>query len=521
MWTLPAAARMAQIGFGKLSLWRAALRPSVAFGAYLLYVAAAVVATHEHPSAWALEYHGSLPAAISHAVYGTPLGQFDTNVQAVFFDLYRTGVTAQSVERAVEETARGTIPHGTTTIANEGIGAGQPLFMGFAAALFGPHLSSFTYLFLLLMGISTIAFIARFSDGRLFMVPLTCAALSVMLLTPLIFDQEVLDQVPMGGNRFFGMLGVLPALHLYFDLREEPPGASPKSTRASGVQVVLLMLAILVRSSSAYLLGLIALGALRRLRAVWSERSRRLTFLREARRLLVLAVVSLAIMVALVPDYLLYGRVFGHVWHRAFVSLAIHPDWPFGNLREVYDCTKSMPQGLNRKHPDDNGMCVWWAYPPNRARSQGELVETVYGPEYQSVMRSALFDVIRSYPRQAWELYTYYKPLLLWQTLRRGLDIEWRSASAPLLWLVAGQALIFLGFTVHGAFARGAEATRWLGPIPILFALSLPSQFLAWSSLHTGVDIVFYMYCLIGTALALVVEATLSADARRAEVRKP
>src|SRR5262249_28284556 len=150
-----------------------------------------------------------------------------------------------------------------------------------------------------------------------------------MLLTPMMSDQIVLNEMPIGGNRYFGMLGVLPALHLYFDLREEPRDASHTWARASGVQVVLLMLVILVRSGSAYLLGLIALGVLGRLYATWSERPRRLMFLREARRLLVIAVVSLIIMVALVPDYLRYGRVFGHVWHRAFISLALHPDWPF------------------------------------------------------------------------------------------------------------------------------------------------------------------------------------------------
>jgi hypothetical protein len=332
----------------------------------------------------------------------------------------------------------------------------------------------------------------------------------------MIFDQVTLDEMPIGGNRYFGMLGVLPALHLYFDLREEPHDLSQKRAVATGAQVVLLALVIIVRSGSAYLLGLIAIGALGRLRVIWSERARRSRFLREARRLLLIGAASLAIMVALVPDYLLYGRVFGHVWHRAFVSLAIHPDWPFGNLREVYDCTKFLPQGLNRQHADDNGMCVWWAYPPNRARSQGELVEKVYGPEYQNMLRSALFEVIRSYPRQAFELYFYYKPLLIWQTIKSGLDLEWRSASAPLLWLVAGQMLLFLAFTVHDAVARRSEATWRLGAIPILFLLSLASQFLAWSSLHTGVELVFYMYCLIAAAVALAVQGLCRLKPREA-----
>jgi hypothetical protein len=49
--------------------------------------------------------------------------------------------------------------------------------------------------------------------------------------------------------------------------------------------------------------------------------------------------------------------------------------------------------------------------------------------------------------------------------------------------------------------------------IPILFVLSLPSQFIAWSSLPTGVEVVFYMYCLMAAAVALVVQATARAIA--------
>jgi hypothetical protein len=489
-----------------------ALRPSLSFFSFLLYAAAALIAVHEHPSTWVLE-EDSLPAAISHAVYGTRIRIYDSNVRAVFRELKRTGLTPQSLENAVAVASRGDIPPGTTTLANEGIGAGQPLFMGVAATLFGPHLSSFPILFLLLMGIATLAFIARFDDDRLFMVPLAFAALSVMLLTPLLSDRAVLDEVPIGGNRFFGMLGVLPALHLYFDLREEPQDTSSRRSWLSGIQLILLVLVILARSSSAYLLGLLLLGAFERWRSTRADRARRLVFWRETRRLAILAAVALTMMVATVYDYALYGRVFGNVWHRAFVSLSLHPEWPFGNLREVYDCTKYIPEGLSRKHPDPNGECVWFARPAGR--SDGQLVEGVFGPAYEATLRNALFNVIRSYPRQAFELYFYYKPLMLWQTLQRGLDIEWHAFSAPILALVALQLLLFLGVIVGGALAGKPEATWRLGVIPILLALSLPSQFLAWSSLHTGVEVVFYMYCLIGGTLALAVQATARAFTRQ------
>jgi len=489
-----------------------ALRPNLSLLSFLLYAAAAVIAVREHPSAWALEHDDSLPTAISHAVYGTRIGIYESNVRAVFLELNRTGLTPQSLRNAVKLASRGDIPRGNTTLANDGIGAGQPLFMGVAAALFGPHLSSFPILFLLLMGIATLAFVARFDDDRLFMVPLTFTALSVMLLTPLLSDQAVLDQAPIGGNRFFGMLGVLPALHLYLDLREEPADTSSSSSWLSGMQLVLLVLVILARSSSAYLLGLLALGVFERWRSTQADRGRRLVFWREVRRLAIVALVAQTVMVAIVYDYLLYGRVFANVWHRAFVSLSLHPEWPFGNLREVYDCTKYMPEGLTRRQHDPNGPCVWFA--ANPTRPEGQLLEGVFGPAYEATLRSALFNVMRSYPRQALELYFYYKPLMVWHTLQRGVDIEWRAFSVPVLALVALQILLFFAFLLRGALAGRPEATWRVGVIPLLFALSLPSQFLGWSSLHTGVDVVFWMYCLIAAAAALVVQTTLRTAVR-------
>jgi hypothetical protein len=490
-----------------------ALRPGLALLSFLLYAAAALMAVHEHPSAWALEHDDSLPTAISHAVYGTRIGIYDSNVRAVFRELNRTGLTPQSLQTAVEVASRGDILRGSTTLANDGTGAGQPLFMGIAAALFGPHLSSFPILFLLLIGIATFAFVARFDDDRLFLVPLTFTALSIMLLTPLLSDQAVLDQAPIGGNRFFGMLGILPALHIYFDIGEEPPATASRRSWLSGVQIALLILVMLVRSSSAYLLGLLALGLFARWRSTRTDRGRRRVFWRDVRRLAIVALVSQTIMVAIVYDYALYGRVFANVWHRAFVSLSLHPEWPFGNLREVYDCTKYIPEGLTRRHHDINGECVWFAV-GNRPASQ--LAEGVFGHAYEATLRNALFSVIRSYPRQAFELYFYYKPIMLWETLRRGVDIEWRAFSAPVLGLVALQILLFSGFTLHGALARRPEATWRLGVIPVLFVLSLPSQFLAWSSLHTGIDVVFWIYGLIATAAALIVQATVRMIARRA-----
>jgi hypothetical protein len=73
--------------------------------------------------------------------------------------------------------------------------------------------------------------------------------------------------------------------------------------------------------------------------------------------------------------------------------------------------------------------------------------------------------------------------------------------------LLSRAGVRFFGFALHAAFAQRPEDAPRLGPIPILFALSMPSQFLAWSSLWTGVDVVFNAYCLAASALALIIMA--------------
>src|ERR1043166_7730066 len=103
-----------------------ALRPSLSLVSFLLYAAAALIAVHQHPSAWTLEHDDSLPTAISHAVYGTRIGIYDSNVRCVFLGLTRTGRTPHSWGTAVELGSRGDIPRGNTTLANDGTGAGQP-----------------------------------------------------------------------------------------------------------------------------------------------------------------------------------------------------------------------------------------------------------------------------------------------------------------------------------------------------------------------------------------------------------
>ena len=403
--------------------------------------------------------------------------------------------------------AQGDIPRGMPLPANEGIGMGQTLFSATAMRLLGPHLSSLGYGFLLLMGFSVLAFVGRYKGALLAFVPLQFSALTCMLLTPLVTNQDVLDEAPIGGNRFFGILAILPAIHIFFEFADcaKPERGAQKNLVFLGVQLFIFLFVLLVRSSNAYMLApIVCAGLFSTLRDSRVERYR---IYLKCGIAYVLGVVFLSIMIASAPYYLNTGRIGGIVWHRAFVSFVIHPEWPFGNLRDLYQCEKYIPEGLQRTgNADRNGHCVWMAFPPNRTRPVHQVQEETYGPEYERVLRRAVFNVIFSYPRQALELYLYYKPIVVATTLRAALDWQLYSVPPPILLFTVLQAVVFIWFHVVSAKTTPFKAPTMFGVLALFFLFSLAPQLVAWASLWTSPDLIFYMYAMFLLVAAVMTQ---------------
>lgn len=488
------------------------LRRILAAASYVLYAIAAIIAVHAGPASWQAEYDVSIPTAISNVVYGVPLGFIDSNVQAEFRDTFRTeGVTPDTVNKAVEVAARGEIPRGTLIDTPDGTGIGQTLFSVGAMRLFGPHLLSLPYAFLLLMGLSTLAFIGRYSDSRLVFVPLQFTALSIMLLTPLFADPSIRDQAAIGGNRFFGILGILPALHVFFEFADTgDPTNRPSSSNwlLMGLQLFIFVLAVLVRSSGAYMVMPLVCAAIFSVRHFRDNQLQRITRYRKFGNAAILAIMFAVLLIACAPSYVKAGRIGGLFWHRAFVSFVLHPDWPFGNLRDVYPCTKYIPEGLSRENGGDrNGHCVWWVYPPNQSRPVSEVMAKTYGSEYETALRRATFYVISAYPRQALELYFYYKPLLIASTLWGALD--WQLARVPfsIAALAIIQGILFICFVAVGALKTPIHATTIFVTLGLFLLFSLAPQEVAWASPWTSADLIWYMYAAFAAGAALLVQA--------------
>jgi hypothetical protein len=491
------------------------MRRVLAAASFLLYATTTIVAVHSWPSSWSIERELSIPTAISNVVYGLQLGLIDSNVLAAIHDtIAAEGANPKSVEKAVEVAARGDILRGnslSTIIGVDGIGMGQPLFVDLAMRLFGPHLWSIPYFFLLLMGLSALSFIGRYDNGRLNFVPLHFAALTCMLLTPLLTVPLIRDQAPIGGNRFFGILGILPALHIFFefaDAADRRDDQTWKNWVLLGVQLFILVFVLLVRSADAYLLAPPICAAVFSARRNRNNGILQYGIYKKLGIAAVLGIVFTSALIVCAPNLAKSGRISGTIWHRVFGSFVAHPDWPFGNLREQYDCTRYIPEGLSRGRPADrNGHCVWWAYPPNQTRSVQAVQEGTYGPEYEVALRRAYFNVIFSYPRQALETYFYYKPALIAATMREGL--RWRLDLVPpsILLLAALQATLFAWFVVAGAAKTPFIATTIFGTLALFFLFAVAPQLGGLTSLQTAADIIFYMYAALALVFALAVQA--------------
>jgi hypothetical protein len=502
---------------------RAFLLSLLAATSFLLYAAGVMMLRQDRTPGWAVEGAGGITAAASYLVYGTPFGAVDHNVEMKF--VHPDGMSVQDI---LALAASKSIPPGTvdpTTI--DGTGAGSDVFTIIAMAMFGMNVLSLILLYLVMMGIATVTFALRYRDKRLIVVPLYFLAVTFMLLTPLGSSADAVISMPAGGQRYFVLAAFLPALHIFFEIVDRSPPAGRKREIANSflllIQALLLLAALLVRSSTGYLVLILFVTWAWRL---YRERSQRVPLRALLRKTVILACTSVifaGIVVATLPAYLHSGRLFGNVWHRAFSTLSVHPDWPFGDLAKVYDCTKYIPQGLNRDAPDLNGQCVWLAYPPNAKRPFDDVVKGTYGGEYEKVVRQAYFYVLTQYPKQVFETYAFVKSGLIANVITAAWNDLFELRRAPvsnaLFAVAAAQLLVFAASVALVAFTERIVIDRQMTIFPVFFVFSLVPLYVAMATAPTTLDTVFLMYSCLVLAALLLVQVVVQAALRRRPMR--
>jgi hypothetical protein len=465
---------------------------------FLLYAYGALALHQDLRPGWALEAAGPLPAAVSHLVYRTPLGALDHNVWEKF--VYRRG----TVQEVLAQAANRAIPPGAVDkVTGDGIGAGSDVFTTFALEVFGINLSSLVKFYLVVVGLSVLAFVLRFHDKRLLVVPIYCLAVTAMLLTPICTAPEAVDQAPIGGQRYFVLAAILPALHIFFEILDSHAVAGPWRRHGERVilfvQACLLFGALLVRSSTGYLVGPLLIVLLWKLYRNWRQPNELRDLLFKSLSLGNALAIFVAFVLLALSAYVNTGRVFGNVWHRAFVSFSLHPDWPFGNLQSVYDCRKYIPGGLSADNWDQRGHCVWVSSPyfaKNPAAANG-----TYGAEYEKVLRSAYFYVLFHYPKQVFELYYRIKSARIADMLQTAVRYLFELPRSPVaMTLVAAllaQIFLLAAFAISGSIIDPPLIDVRMSILPVFFLFSLAPQYAALASPSTSIDMICLLYCCL------------------------
>jgi hypothetical protein len=489
-----------------------AFRRFLAVLAFLAYAAALAWHHQAYKSSWRIEQSGALIFASSYLYYGKPLGSVESGLWNFF--LQHLNSPDGSADSLLAKAAQRAIPSSATMATTvDGSGLGYPLFATVSLFLFGPHSASLTLGFLALLGASVLAFVVRLPDGRLVAIPILFLALTLMLLTPLGTAQWWIEQSPIGGMRSFALAGILPTLHIVFELldsaNKRPRAWASRSLLAT--QFIILLFVIWIRMSAIYLVGAIAFAAIV---AIWMLR-------REGSTRPMLANIAILLVVAgcgylgarlLIPDsYRDAGLTSENFWHRAFIGLGAHPGWPFGNLAGEFDCKAGIPEGLLPGIADRNGHCIYIA-----AVKEGAEPGPIYGRQYEQAVRRAYWQVVREYPRQVIETYLLYKPVMIGKTLLESAKLDVSSRTAPLLIALCVQLIILIAL-LRSSDARALRSV--FAGFVLLGAFSLLPQLFGWSSIATSIDVICYMYVAAALLLVAVIAYSRSLHAARASMR--
>jgi hypothetical protein len=408
-----------------------------------------------------------------------------------------------------------------TTI--DGSALGYPIFATAAVFLFGPHTFSLLFGFVISMSVSVVAFLSRFRDDRTLAVPILFFALTIMLLGPLTTERNWINQLPLGGLRYFVVAGILPTVHILFELFDASKprltsnpmhqGALPGSSLGESARVRLFLMALqfivllyvtAVRLSAMYFVGAIAMVALA---LIWARRHDipgRRGLIQTIAVLLLVAIIAHFGGRWLTPSsYESAGLASDNLWHRAFVGLSAHPAWPFGDIATKFDCKPDVPAGMVPGITDSNAHCAY-----GDAIKKGAERGPLFGTQYEKLLRQAYWNVVREYPRQAIETYLIYKPLLVWKTLLASTRLSISRETAPVLVALVFQ-FVMLMIIVRG-YAENARGMRSLcGAFVLISAFSLAPQMVAFSTLATASDVICYMYVALALVLAIAARLTM------------
>jgi hypothetical protein len=462
----------------------AVLPRALAVASFLIYAASIFALPQVRDSRYCCE-QSSFAAAVSHIVYGSRVGSMYTGVFDLFMTHFAEPLPQTLKEILAELPAQPPGRLSQTTL--DGNGVGYPLVATAAFWLFGFHWWAPITVMLVLMAASLATFLRRFPPT---LVTLYFSGLTAMLFTVLVWNPAWRVQIPVGGVRYFSLVGILPLFHILLSLMERRPF---RDTAPLAIQATILMVAALARGTAATALVAIAVVGL----ALARDRARRPALIR---KLATIGVAGLTLVgaVALVvsPQWLTTGRFQTIIWTRATQSLGMNPSLPIADLNKMYPCEKYVPGGIPPGIGDQGGGCIWFAYVIEHNIPVDALWNKSFGGEFETAMRRAFFRIAMKYPWETLQTFVYYKPKAIIVAIEDSLPFN-LSGDPPV-------SLVLL-LTSLGIALFAATTAIEIGSLTAIVLLATLCNALAYMAAYANAGTTgdLLLYCLIATGLAL------------------
>jgi hypothetical protein len=314
----------------------------------------------------------------------------------------------------------------------------------------------------------------------------------------------------IGGIRYFSVVAILPAFHLLLEC-VDARGPGSQMTRGTfatmSVQVVILVLAILVRNSGAPFIAAVAFGCVV---VAWNTRREpgaTMRMLRKAAYMIIVGAAFVGLLILLVSkDYVGNGRFTETVWHRIFLGLHVNPAWPYGNVRDLFDCKRFIPEGILPGADDKGAHCVWWDYATKHNIPVDTAVTMTYGREYDKALREAFFKIVRLYPGEALKTFLYYKPQYIVWSIAQSLDLKLAGLQPALTWLLVASLVNLLAFALFPSPISWSNSHLIIAGATLLLAAFSTLPYIAvWAMPHTSGDLLLLCFFALGLAATAIV----------------